>query len=218
MKAVWSAEGSILCVYCAPFPFVLFSSCTVDFCSQLKCLRRTWALQARRGMGGMGPLHLNIASKPHPYSVMQNHLPSTFLLKQGTPQPPIVLQCAGSDLSKGCRVEWLLLLRAFKRFNMWHHCQSCHCCLGIYSQLWERLLAMCQAARQQKLPTSMIYSQPFRARIVLPQATSGLKNMRTVSWQSDLHLPLVKQNILFEGEMTFLVAYSRICFPWWQMV
>lgn len=36
---------------------------------------------------------------------------------------------------------------------------------------------MCQAARQQKLPTSMIYIQPFRARRVLPQAASGLKKI-----------------------------------------
>lgn len=38
---------------------------------------------------------------------------------------------------------------------------------------------MCQAARQQKLPTSMIYIQSFRAVRVLPQAALGLKEART---------------------------------------
>lgn len=38
---------------------------------------------------------------------------------------------------------------------------------------------MCQAAHQQKLPTSTIYIQPFMAETVLPQAASGLKEART---------------------------------------
>lgn len=51
---------------------------------------------------------------------------------------------------------------------------------------------MCQAARQQKLPTSTIYIQPFGAKGVLPQAASDLKEARTTPWQSmTYHLPLV---------------------------
>lgn len=38
---------------------------------------------------------------------------------------------------------------------------------------------MCQAAHQQKLPTSTIYIQSFIAKSVLPQAASGLKEART---------------------------------------
>ena len=38
---------------------------------------------------------------------------------------------------------------------------------------------MCQAARQQKLPASVIYIQSFSTARVLPQAALGLKEVRT---------------------------------------
>lgn len=145
MKAAWSIGSSIICVYyalssTALSPFVSFASCTVDICSRLKCLGRTRSLWARRGEGGTGATSSEWCWATSLWSVMR----TAFLLPVSCSlaQPPRhCLAMCRSHLSKGCCVEWLLLLRVFKRFNMWHHCYSCHCCLGIYSRLWESLLS-----------------------------------------------------------------------------